>query len=124
MQTHVKVLGWLFLISAIMFGLLALFAPAFLGFLSTVVGRSGDPDAEVGQFVLGFAGLVAGIMFTVFALLPAICGLGLLSFKPWARVMGIIMSAISLVEFPLGTIVGVYGLWVLFNKETEALFKR
>jgi hypothetical protein len=23
---------------------------------------------------------------------------------------------------PLGTIVGVYGLWVLFSKETERLF--
>ena len=32
------------------------------------------------------------------------------------------MSALNLINIPLGTIVGAYGLWVLLNKDTERLF--
>ena len=41
--------------------------------------------------------------------------------RPWARIVGIIVAILSLLNIPLGTIVGVYGLWVLFSKETEQL---
>jgi hypothetical protein len=51
-----------------------------------------------------------------------ITGYGLLQYKPWARIAGIILSAISLINIPIGTIVGAYGLWVLLNKDTERLF--
>ena len=57
------------------------------------------------------------------SLLPSlITGYGLLYFKPWARIVGIVLSAVSLINFPIGTAVGIYGLWVLLNKETERLF--
>ena len=42
--------------------------------------------------------------------------------RRWARILAIILSALCLVEFPVGTIFGVYTLWVMFNKRTEALF--
>ena len=51
-----------------------------------------------------------------------IIGIGLLRHRPWARIAGIVISLISLVMIPFGTIVGAYGLWVLFSKETEPLF--
>ena len=34
----------------------------------------------------------------------------------------IVLAAINLINIPLGTILGAYGLWVLLNKETERLF--
>ena len=49
-------------------------------------------------------------------------GIGLLYFKPWARILGIVLSAIALLGFPWVTLLGIYGLWVLFNKDTERLF--
>jgi hypothetical protein len=33
-----------------------------------------------------------------------------------------VISILSLMMIPFGTIVGVYGLWVLFSKDTERLF--
>jgi hypothetical protein len=45
-----------------------------------------------------------------------------LYFKSWARIVGIVLSAVSLINIPIGTAVGAYGLWVLLNKETERLF--
>ena len=49
-------------------------------------------------------------------------GIGLLKLRPWGRILGIVMSIVNLLYIPIGTIVGIYGLWVLFSKETEGLF--
>jgi hypothetical protein len=69
---------------------------------------------------------MAGTALVVFLLaisLPGlITGIGLLKFQPWARIVGIVLAAINLINIPLGTILGAYGLWVLLNKETERLF--
>jgi hypothetical protein len=47
---------------------------------------------------------------------------GLLKFQPWARVLTIVLCAINLLNVPFGTALGIYGLWVLLNSETEQLF--
>jgi hypothetical protein len=52
-----------------------------------------------------------------------IAGLGLLQLKSWARILGIVLCAINLINIPFGTIFGIYGLWVLLSKETERLFQ-
>jgi hypothetical protein len=36
----------------------------------------------------------------------------------------IVLSALDLFNIPLGTALGIYGFWVLLNKETEQLFLR
>ena len=52
--------------------------------------------------------------------LPGISGL--FRFRPWARILGIVLSIFDLIWVPIGTIVGAYGLFVLFSKDTERLF--
>ena len=51
-----------------------------------------------------------------------VIGLGLLRFRPWARTAGTVLSIFNLVNLPLGTIAGLYGLWVLMSQETDPLF--
>jgi len=51
-----------------------------------------------------------------------VIGLGLLRFRPWARTAGTVLSIFNLVNLPLGTVAGVYGLWVLMSQETDPLF--
>ena len=72
--------------------------------------------------MLGFAGTALAGFLGLFSLPSLITGYGLLNFKPWARIVGIVLSAISLINIPIGTIIGAYGLWVLLSKETEQLF--
>jgi hypothetical protein len=62
------------------------------------------------------------MFLTVFALPGLVTGYGLLQRKPWARIVGIVLSAINLINIPIGTVIGVYGLWVLLSKDTEPLF--
>lgn len=123
MQTHVKVLAVIYLAVGGLMLCAALFLGLGSGLAAGIVGASADPeDAAIAIPVLGFAGTALAVFLGVFALPSLITGYGLLYYKPWARVVGIILSAISLINIPIGTIVGAYGLWVLLNKETERLF--
>lgn len=122
MDTHVKVLGAL----EVAMGAFGLFGAVVLllifGGAAGAVGASGDPESAIAMPIIGITG-VALVAFLVAVSLPGvIIGIGLLRLRPWARIAAIVMSIVSLMMMPFGTIVGIYGLWVLFNKETEKLF--
>jgi len=123
LATHVKVLGWFFIVFGAFYVCLAFFSSMILGLIATMVGSQGGEDAAIGVGVLGFAGAAAFIFLLAIGIPGIITGIGLLKVRPWARIVGIVLSAIRLISFPFGTILGVYGLWVLFNDETEALFR-
>ena len=122
METHVKVLGILNIISGA-FGLFgALVLMVIFGGTAGLVAADGDADAAIALPIIGLTGF-ALVVFAVIVSLPAvIIGWGLYRFRPWARVLGIVLSIVSLIVFPFGTLLGVYGLWVLFSKESEYLF--
>jgi len=92
------------------------------GVASSAVGLSGEPDAAIALPIIGVTG-AALVAFLVALSLPGIViGIGLIQHRPWARIAGIVLSILGLMMIPFGTIVGVYGVWVLFSKETERLF--
>ncbi|MEP6914404.1 MAG: hypothetical protein ABJC89_02105 [Acidobacteriota bacterium] len=123
MQSHVKVLGGLYLVVSGIFLALALFLAVAMGGAAGIVGAAADPqDAAIAIPVLGIAGTMLIVILMVFALPGLVAGYGLLTFRPWARIAGIVLSAVGLIYFPFGTILGGYGLWVLLNKESEHLF--
>ena len=122
MTTHVKVLGTLFIVFGAFYVLMAFGSSMLLGFLAALVGTQGGDDAAIGASVLGLTGAGIFVFFLCVGIPGIITGIGLLKFKRWARIVGIVLSAIRLIQFPFGTILGVYGLWVLFNKDTEVLF--
>ena len=62
------------------------------------------------------------VLLVVISLPGLIAGIGLLKFRPWARILAIIIGALHLLSFPFGTALGVYTLVVLLNAETPALF--
>lgn len=124
MTTHVKVLGALFVAFGVLYVFLAFGSSMIMGFVAALVGNRGGEDAAVGATVLGMAGATLFVFWLCVGIPGIITGIGLLLLKPWARIVGIVLSALRLVQMPFGTILGVYGLWVLFNKETEALFER
>ena len=121
MTTHVKVLAVLGLMLGALGLALALFSSVVFGVLATLVGQSQDEHAEIGRAVLGLTGLAFTTFLVIVSSVSLLCGWGLLKRRRWARILGIILAAVSLIQFPLGTLVGAYALWVLFNKQTEAM---
>lgn len=122
MATHVKVIAVCYLVCAALLLAAAFFTPLVLGLLAGLVGSSGEEGAAAGATILGFAGVALSLILAVFAIPFFAAGWGLLKFRPWARVLGIILAALCLPKLPLGTILGVYALIILFKKDTEALF--
>ncbi len=125
MDTHVKVLGVLYLALSALGVLAALFLGLALGSSAAIVGATADPhDAAIAIPIIGMAGTALVVFLLAVSLPGLITGFGLLAYKPWARILGLVLSVINLINIPFGTVVGIYGLWVLLNKETERLFTR
>lgn len=126
MVTHLKVLGILHIVFGALGILLALGLLLLFGGIAGVIGAAGDTAREDRAAAAGILGIIGAIVFFVVLILSLpglITGIGLLKFRPWARILGIVVSALDLIHVPFGTALGVYGLWVLLSNETEALFR-
>ncbi|MCS7026820.1 MAG: hypothetical protein NZV14_18625 [Bryobacteraceae bacterium] len=83
-------------------------------------------NARVGSTVTTTEGFVTACVMIYWLLMagPLIAvGLGLLQVQEWARNFGTILSIFNLINIPLGTVVGIYSLWVLTSFEIEPLFQ-
>ncbi len=104
----------------IAFGFLGLFLALFLFVMIVGAGViSGEPEAQTIASIVG-----TGIaFFLVFTSLPEIIGgFGLLKHKAWARILILVVACLDLLWIPIGTMIGIYELWVLLNEETVKLF--
>jgi hypothetical protein len=123
MQTHVKVLGVFFVVLSVMGICAAIFFALGLSTAVGLVSANADPhDAAVAIPIIGVAGSAFVLFFIAVSVPGIVVGIGLLKFRPWARIFGIVFSALNLISIPFGTLLGIYGLWVLLSRETEALF--
>ncbi len=94
------------------------------GGISAFVGLTDhSSDALPAVPILASIGVFVFILVLVLSLPGLIIGIGLMQFKPWARIAGIVLSALDLLSVPpFGTALGIYGLWVLLNGEAERMF--
>jgi hypothetical protein len=130
MRDHLRLLG-IFNIAwssiSIGIGLIVLLAFGGLAGLIAFAGfQPGDAGRSDGLIVAPFMAVIGVFIVLVITLisLPAlIAGIGLVKFKPWSRVLGIIVSILHLFSVPIGTALGVYGLWVLFQPEAKQVLE-
>ena len=123
MDTHVRVLGVLNIALGVVGLIIAALMMIGVGGAAGIISASAEPEeAALAVPILSIVGgLVVAVVFA-FSVPSVVTGIGLLYFKPWARILGIVLSVIALLGFPWVTLLGIYGLWVLFNKDTERLF--
>jgi hypothetical protein len=116
-DAHVKVLGWIFIISSLFMAIPALSLLMFPGMMM----RGWVPRP------FPFAGLVFTGIAVSFISIPTvniIAGIGLLKYREWARILTLVLSAFMLIGFPFGTAIGIYAFWVLLSSEGSASYKR
>ena len=58
-------------------------------------------------------------ILTVIGIIGAV---GVIKRKEWGRITLLVISFFNLIHIPLGTILGVYNIWVLLNDESIRLF--
>ena len=118
MAKHINIFGALFLTFSILMIIGGVVINQFLPMAGEI---SGDSTAIRITSIIGQS--IGAVLF-IFAVPGFICGYGLITKKAWSRVFGIILSCLSLLSIPIGTIIGIYGLWTLFKDETKDLLSK
>ena len=118
--TLLSILFWILAIFAIIGGLL------MVGAKDAIIDMmKNQPD--ISQSIIDFMEslvIVIGAIALIIGILYIITGLGLWTMKPWARIIAIILAIISLLSFPIGTIIGILVLWYLFKPEIKEAFQK
>jgi hypothetical protein len=125
MRDHVRLIAILSIVwSAIglLIGTLILSLVGGFGLLAASQAAVQDPNAAAAPAIVGLIVAGLGILMIVLTLPGILAGWGLLNTKPWARILTIVLSALNLLNVPIGTALGVYGLWVMTHREVEAQF--
>jgi hypothetical protein len=122
-RDHVKILG---ILNIVWGGLIVLAGGIVLlvfGGIAGFLGLSSGNDSVVAAPIMALIGVCIAFLVALVGIPGIIGGWGLLNYKGWARILMIVVSILHLPSIPVGTALGVYGIWVLFNQETERLFQ-
>lgn len=118
MKKHVTVVAAIQVGFAIIF-LLGSFG-SLLG-LSIARSQVHDPNGEI---VLKILFNSIPLFLGTISVLGLVGGIGLFAYKQWARYIVIVLAAMGLLAIPIGTLKGVYFLWVLLQSDTIRLFEK
>jgi fructose-specific phosphotransferase system IIC component len=113
MNSHVKVVGWLWIANGVLSILMALIGLTVINWPGLIPNARDSILASLGALCFFLPGVIAYVL----------AGYGLLKFKSWARILAIILAILNLILFPIGTALGIYTLVIMFNDEAEALFR-
>lgn len=101
-ESSIKAVGFLYYLGGILMT---------IGGLAAVVGAT---RAEPGAFLMLFV-LAIGIG-------QLAAGWGVRSLKRWGRIVGIVLSLLGLLAFPIGTIINAYVLYLFVSKKGRTVF--
>ena len=117
MEKHITLLG----VFHIVYHALGFVIGILIISLLTWVGHFvGEPEVAS---ILAVVASVIGFFLIILAIPGIIAGIGLLTKRPWARILALVVGIIDLLDIPVGTALGVYTLWVLMSDESIPLFQ-
>lgn len=119
MKKHVTVVGAIH----IGFGILGLIG-AMAIFFALRFARGMVGEEEIPGVVLSFLSISLPLLVGFMSTLGLVGGIGLLGLQSWARYLVIVVAALGCLNIPIGTLKGVYSLWVLLQDDTVKLFEK
>jgi hypothetical protein len=117
LPTHVNVLGWMYILANVFFVIVGV----MLYFLLRGIG--GITDDFTTMRVLSIVGIFLMVVLTALGIPGILAGVGLLQRKQWGRILSLVVAFFSLVNVPLGTILGIYTFIVLLPAEASDYFE-
>ena len=129
MEKHITVVGVLHVVyaslrmvlAAFLFAILVSLGPIFKFLFRIGAVDPGEIPVDLWNILPVILFIVIVVLFVV-GLLGILGGLGVMKHREWARLLVIVLSFFYLVRIPLGTLLGIYSLWVLLNDETIRTF--
>jgi hypothetical protein len=87
-----------------------------------LMGAGPDQEARLAGGMIFGIGLVVAVVIIAFSAFYLYTGLKIRKEEGIGRTLGIIVSILSLFSFPLGTALGIYGLWFLLGDLGKQLY--
>jgi hypothetical protein len=121
-EKHITVLGALFIGLGILglFGILAVLM--IFGMGSAILGNVAIHEPGLPR-QLALLPILFGIFISILIVLTTIpsfvAAYGLLNRRGWAKTMTLVAGILNLLVFPVGTVVGIYAIWVFLQEDTE-----
>jgi hypothetical protein len=120
------VLGWINIAFAALNLALGLALAGMMGVARYSLERTSEAPASARATYRTWA-LPAAVLesYLIIPSLPAlVAGVGLLRWRPWARILTLVLAVFQLPHFPAGTVLAVFAGWVLLNPEVAARFRQ
>ncbi len=123
-KEHNKLLGIFFLANggfSVFMGILMAFV---YGGIGTLMATNASKEEE--QFVgiiFVIVAAVIGLFILAFAGFYLLTGWKIYKEQAIGRTLGIIASCVSLMSFPIGTALGIYGLWFLLGQDGKWFYE-
>ena len=126
MERHVTILGAFHIAFGAIGLLIALAILVIFGGAAGLIGlgAASDPDALIAVPIVALVGTFLMMAALILSVPGIAAGFGLMTYRPWARMLTVVLSLLHLFNFPFGSALGVYGLWVLLSDEGRVLFER
>jgi hypothetical protein len=116
MDHHVRALGWAYIVYGAASAAVSLLILVWFGSIADAWAWA-QASGGMGPVLVAFLG------FHLLLAVPMIVGgVFLLRLEEWSRLMLIVVSAVNILNLPVGSALAAYGLWVLLTPETEPLF--
>jgi hypothetical protein len=117
-QQHVHLLGILWLAMSALNAVGGLILVVLANTLFVHLHEMGAPPEVPTGFLSALINTL-GIIVLAKAACGFFAGWGLMQREPWARVVALVLSFVSLFNIPFGTAIGVYSMWVLLPGQSQ-----
>ncbi len=121
-KEHNKLLSIFFFIQTglTIFG--GIMAAVIYGGMGAVMSASGRGDEQTIGGIFLIAAVAVSFFILIFSALYGFAGWKLYKEEKIGRTLGIVCSCIFLLGFPLGTALGIYGLWFLLGDDGKRFY--
>jgi hypothetical protein len=125
MQSHIKAVGYIYIVLGVLclIGAVCILGVGGVAGFSGAAGAAGSGEDAAAAMLGGGIMAAIGVFVAILSIPSFLAGWGVLKLKPWARILTIVLACINLLSIPIGTIIGAYALWVMFNDETKRIFE-
>ncbi|QQS42061.1 MAG: hypothetical protein IPM63_03715 [Acidobacteriota bacterium] len=123
-RDHNRLLGIFFLINgglSVLGG--AIFALIYGGMGTMMLTSVREREAQTVGGIFIILAVVISAMILIFSVFYLVTGWKIYKEAPVGRILGIIASILCIMNFPLGTALGIYGIWFFFGDMGKAFYE-
>jgi hypothetical protein len=121
-RDHNKLLAIFYFVMGGLQMLLGLFVTVVYGLFGGFMLTAGRGDDQIAGGIVLAVAIVVGLFIILLASFTIFTGYSVLKERPIGRLLGIIVSCFVVLSVPLGTALGVYGLWFFFGDVGKSFY--